>query len=132
MDSQKVLFLSLRGVPHWRDDEAILSFRALIKTRLLRHAHGVTRNDPFATFYEIIKKSCLGFRYADFGFFKYTFYNQVINTPTLTLPHPGGGNFGSPSISPPLAGGGWGEGDKKANSYTIQLRRGREENMIHG
>jgi len=47
--------------------------------------------------------------------------NQVINTPTLILPHPGGGNFGSPSISPPLAGGGWGEGDKKANSYTINL-----------
>jgi len=47
--------------------------------------------------------------------------NQVINTPTLTLPHPEGGNFGSPSISPPLAGGGWGEGDKKGNSYAIKL-----------
>jgi len=31
-----------------------LSFRALIKTRLLRHAHGVTRHDPFAPFYKII------------------------------------------------------------------------------
>jgi hypothetical protein len=25
------------------------------------------------------------------------------------------------SIPPPLAGGGWGEGDKKGNSYTIKL-----------
>jgi len=28
-------------------------------------------------------------------------------------PHPGGGNFGPPSISPPLAGGGWGRGIEK-------------------
>jgi len=52
---------------------------------------------------------------------------QVINTPTPTLPHRGGGNFGSPSISPPLAGGGWGEGDKKANSYTMNLSTVNQE-----
>jgi len=47
---------------------------------------------------------------------------QVINTPTLTLPHQGGGNFSlHPLFSPPLVGGGWGEGDKKRNSYTIKL-----------
>gem|GEM_PF-2774158 len=38
-----------------RDDEAIPYCQGLIKTRLLRHAHGVTRNDHSATFYEAIK-----------------------------------------------------------------------------
>jgi len=43
----------------------------------------------------------------------YKFRPQVINTPTLPLPHPGGGNFGAPQNPPPLAGGGWGRGIKK-------------------
>jgi hypothetical protein len=49
---------------------------------------------------------------------------QVINTPTLTLPHQGGGNFSLHLLfSPPLVGGGWGEGDKKGNSYTIKIKK---------
>jgi len=35
---------------------------------------------------------------------------QVINTPTLTLPHPGGGNFGAPQYPPSPGGRGLGGG----------------------
>ena len=52
--------------------------------------------------------------------------NQVINTPTLTLPPQGGGDFFLIPIclpSPPQTGerAGVRGKDKKANSYTIQL-----------
>jgi hypothetical protein len=43
-------------------------------------------------------------------------------TPTLTLPHQGGGNWENPKFSPSPRGRGVGEGDKKGNSYTIKLR----------
>jgi hypothetical protein len=51
-------------------------------------------------------------------------YNQVINTPTLTLPPQGGGGFFLiPMCLPsPLVGEGRVRGkDKKGNSYTIEL-----------
>jgi hypothetical protein len=54
-------------------------------------------------------------------------YNQVINTPTLTLPPQGGGDFFLiPICLPSSRLGVMGEGrvrgkDKKGNSYTINL-----------